>query len=68
MLELFESSQDYLPPIKEEEISDDKVLEEIKSLKKEPIQYWQELIQKILILLTLQMIMENQRYILEIIL
>ena len=34
MLELFESSQDHLPPIKEEEISDDKVLEEIKSLKK----------------------------------
>ncbi|MBG07713.1 MAG: quinolinate synthase [Halobacteriovoraceae bacterium] len=35
MLELFESSTDYLPPIKETELSDDEVLEEITSLKQE---------------------------------
>ena len=35
MLELFESSNDYLPPIKESELSDEEVLEEIKSLKQE---------------------------------
>ena len=33
MLELIEPNQDYLPPINEEELSDEKVLEEIKSLK-----------------------------------
>ena len=35
MLELFESSADYLPPIKESELSDEEVLEEITSLKQE---------------------------------
>jgi quinolinate synthase len=35
MLELIEPTQDHLPPIKEEDLSDEQVLEEIKSLKKE---------------------------------
>ncbi len=35
MLELFEPSTDYLPPIKESELSDEEVLEEMKSIKQE---------------------------------